>query len=498
MAQLSGAVWNHQAGQGTSYRYTSDGQLTDVTQVNTNVTTRYIPDYTTGLPTMLSDGTTNIVYGRGNERLQAVTAGVATWYTHDHLGNTRQTVTETGTVVGSARYDAWGVALENTTGSRFGYTGELTDNGLVYLRARWYNPSTGTFTSRDPFPGVDRVPQSLHPYAYTHNNPVNATDPSGKCIPWIDPTCRPFWESGVTYTGWEDFQDYSADVVSGMGLPGAMIADAFTGGHATQRIVAEGGIGTRLGAVFTGVALGGAAWRYGPAAWRAANDALSAPMIRGQHWLTQNPGAARWLLGATGLAELSDDILLRMAALCGDTTSQGFVQLGLSAGPSPLGDLLVAGMILSSRPGRFLAPDGGGGGGVTDRTRSFISLGRGYEDYLRWWKDGRASPIFEGTNVGDVQTFPSYFHDTASRVDDIYFDVQDVSVQKAFIQKDQIRTNEKSKREGYGFTAWELYTVLNNKEYFNKVILHRGGVPLTGEEKIELFFDALNQGWLIP
>jgi RHS repeat-associated protein len=84
-------------------------------------------------------------------------------------------------VAGSARDDAWGAPLENTTGSRFGFTGELTDNGLVYLRARWYNPATGTFTSRDPFPGVDTVPQSLHPYAYTHNNPVNYTDPSGKC-----------------------------------------------------------------------------------------------------------------------------------------------------------------------------------------------------------------------------------------------------------------------------------------------------------------------------
>jgi RHS repeat-associated protein len=147
-------------------------------------------DDTTGLPTMRSDGTTNIVYGLGNERLQTVTAGVATWFTHDHLGSTRQTLTSSGTVAGSARYDAWGVPLENTTGSRVGFTGELTDNGLVYLRARWYNPATGTFTSRDPFPGVDTVPQSLHPYAYTHNNPVNATDPSGKDPWWLDPPER--------------------------------------------------------------------------------------------------------------------------------------------------------------------------------------------------------------------------------------------------------------------------------------------------------------------
>jgi hypothetical protein len=50
---------------------------------------------TTGLPTMLSDGTTNIVYGRGNEQIQTVTVGVATWCTHDHFW----------CIVGSARPD---------------------------------------------------------------------------------------------------------------------------------------------------------------------------------------------------------------------------------------------------------------------------------------------------------------------------------------------------------------------------------------------------------
>jgi RHS repeat-associated protein len=176
------AATRQQGNLRNEYRYNSEGVLTNIKQTNSTTTTNFTPDFTNPLPTMLSDGTTNIVYGRGNEQIQTVTAGTATWFTHDHLGSTRQTVTNSGTVAGSARYDPWGAPLENTTGSRVGFTGELTDNGLVYLRARWYNPNTGTFTSRDPFPGVDTVPQSLHPYAYTHNNPVNATDPSGKCV----------------------------------------------------------------------------------------------------------------------------------------------------------------------------------------------------------------------------------------------------------------------------------------------------------------------------
>ena len=68
------------------------------------------------------------------------------------------------------------------------YTGEQNDidTGLIYLRARWYDPATGRFTSRDPFRGIAGLPQSQHPYAYAHNNPINLTDPSGEFIetPW--------------------------------------------------------------------------------------------------------------------------------------------------------------------------------------------------------------------------------------------------------------------------------------------------------------------------
>jgi hypothetical protein len=38
----------------------------------------------------------------------------------------------------------------------------------------------GRFISKDPFPGITPLPQSLHPYTYCFNNPVNHTDPSGE------------------------------------------------------------------------------------------------------------------------------------------------------------------------------------------------------------------------------------------------------------------------------------------------------------------------------
>ena len=83
----------------------------------------------------------------------------------------------------------------------FGFTGELHDGDLVHLRARWYHPNLGTFTSRDPFAGFDTQPYSLHPYQYAYSNPVLWTDPSGRCVGWIwdDPTCE--------FIGWDRVQE---------------------------------------------------------------------------------------------------------------------------------------------------------------------------------------------------------------------------------------------------------------------------------------------------
>ena len=61
------------------------------------------------------------------------------------------------------------------------YRGEQYDSdlGLYYLRARYYNPQTGRFLSRDPEDGKAVDPASLHKYLYAGGNPVNRIDPSG-------------------------------------------------------------------------------------------------------------------------------------------------------------------------------------------------------------------------------------------------------------------------------------------------------------------------------
>jgi RHS repeat-associated protein len=55
-----------------------------------------------------------------------------------------------------------------------------SDLGLYYLRARYYNPATGRFLSRDPEDGKAKVPASLHKYLYAQGDPMNKVDPSGR------------------------------------------------------------------------------------------------------------------------------------------------------------------------------------------------------------------------------------------------------------------------------------------------------------------------------
>ena len=59
------------------------------------------------------------------------------------------------------------------TTTEWSYTGEQNDpTGLEYLRARYYDASTGRFLSQDPLPLLQR-------YAYANDNPANLVDPSG-------------------------------------------------------------------------------------------------------------------------------------------------------------------------------------------------------------------------------------------------------------------------------------------------------------------------------
>jgi RHS repeat-associated protein len=136
-------------------------------------TTTYAQDLAAPLSQVLSDGTATYLYGHDRLRAQG-----GPWYIGDALGSVRQTLDDAGAVLGNVQYDPWGTP-QDTLSAPFGFTGELHSAGQVYLRARWYAPGNGTFTSRDTWIGEFTRPLSLHKYLYTENNPINAVDPTG-------------------------------------------------------------------------------------------------------------------------------------------------------------------------------------------------------------------------------------------------------------------------------------------------------------------------------
>ncbi|MDX2813402.1 LamG domain-containing protein [Streptomyces sp. PA03-5A] len=93
------------------------------------------------------------------------------------------TLNPTGdTLTGSTAYDPFGkeISAAGTTPS-VGYQSGWTDpaNGNVNMAARWYQPGTGTFTSRDDWL-LDPSPSSqANRYLYANASPMNGIDPSG-------------------------------------------------------------------------------------------------------------------------------------------------------------------------------------------------------------------------------------------------------------------------------------------------------------------------------
>ena len=172
-------------------QYDADGNR--VAKTVAGVTTRYLVDELnpTGLAQVVEEvtGTTTsrfYTYGlqRISENQQISNAWTPSFYGYDGGGTVRLLTDSAGTVTDTYDYDAWGNAV-NTTGSTpnvYLYRGEQYDPdlGLYYLRARYFNPLSGRFLTRDPRAAGLRHVRTLHKYLYAYANPVNRTDPSGQ------------------------------------------------------------------------------------------------------------------------------------------------------------------------------------------------------------------------------------------------------------------------------------------------------------------------------
>jgi len=231
-----------------SYAYNGEGLRTSQT---ISGTTSYLAwDMAEEVPLILSDGTNIYIYGPGGLPSEQISSGGTVSYLHhDQAGSTRLLTGSTGTVTGKCTYGAYGIpTCEGATATPLGYDAQYTssDTGLIYMRARVYDPATAQFVTVDPEVGTTRAP-----YNYAGDNPLNTGDPSGRCN--ANPFSESFWTTGncVSESPLNPVPYYEAEVESyengcgyfasvAHGLEGAVVGALDASGAGEEGLAAEG------------------------------------------------------------------------------------------------------------------------------------------------------------------------------------------------------------------------------------------------------------------
>ena len=170
------------------FRYDASGERTRTT--STAGATNHLVDSenATGVSQVIADydntGVPSGEYTYGNELIGQHRGSTSHYHHRDGSKNIRLLSDGAGDASDSYIYNAFGEILSHsgTTSNPFQFAGERYGEleALTYLRARYYDPSTGRFISKDPFEGILRDPVSLHCYLYANANPIIFSDPTGR------------------------------------------------------------------------------------------------------------------------------------------------------------------------------------------------------------------------------------------------------------------------------------------------------------------------------
>jgi RHS repeat-associated protein len=167
------AVPGNNANKFTHYRYDGRMGIEDV-EVTSGGTYNSVTRYVLG--------------ARGIDSIARTTSGgtIVSYPLYDAHGNNTGLITKSGSswsISDERSYDSWGqVRSGSATGNQKGRFGAAIghkqddESGLVYMRARYFEPTSGRFISEDP--GMD----GQNWFIYCKNNPIEFVDSSGKFI----------------------------------------------------------------------------------------------------------------------------------------------------------------------------------------------------------------------------------------------------------------------------------------------------------------------------
>jgi RHS repeat-associated protein len=176
-------------GTGYQYQYSYDESGHRVKAVRKGVTTKYI--YGSGSRILAETDSNGVntryyIYGHGLIGFFVPSTGFFACH-YDMSGNMIAITDDTGAVAAKFSYTPFGEVIDSVINQPVcdipvGFAGQFgvlrEPNGLYYMNARYYDPSTGRFLSEDPV-GLGGGDMTL--YSYAGNNPVVFVDPSGLC-----------------------------------------------------------------------------------------------------------------------------------------------------------------------------------------------------------------------------------------------------------------------------------------------------------------------------
>jgi RHS repeat-associated protein len=218
--------------------YDATGLLTTKT---IGATTKHLAwDASTSLPLLLNDGEASYIYGPGGLPIEQINSKEEpTYLHHDQLGSTRLLTGSSGATTGTSSYTPYGT-LEAKTGTAttpLGYAGQYSDaeTGLQYLRARFYDPGTGQFMTKDP-----RAVTTREPFSYANSNPLFYIDPSGMgpCV--------------LGFIACDESDDPCDSILTGPMLPACLIPEK----DAQGVVNASAGLGDEILSPFPGLNFG--------------------------------------------------------------------------------------------------------------------------------------------------------------------------------------------------------------------------------------------------
>ena len=176
-------------GAETTYTYTASG-LRESKTTSDGVQTFYVWDggnmvleyVVTDPNNLVGEYRKFYIYGADGLAYRKDLDGSIYTYNTNYRGDVLSVMDEEQNIKAEYIYDAYGNLVESNIAAgfsdNFGYRGEYHDpeSGYIYLRNRYLDPKTGSFTTEDP------IRDGLNWFSYCGGNPVKFTDPWGLAI----------------------------------------------------------------------------------------------------------------------------------------------------------------------------------------------------------------------------------------------------------------------------------------------------------------------------